>query len=151
MYGVDALSCERIYAETPPSEANSLAQEGRRRVAAPEAITLLQSGEPIALVSSDIVMPGGMTGYDVAEWVGSMKPHLKVLLSSGYSDMPLAVSEAARKVKVLGKPSFTCAISSGCTVARRFIFDDKNMDWSVCADANSKHLVPTRQWLTPRT
>ena len=40
----------------------------------PEAITLLESGEPIALVFSDIVMPGGMTGYDVAEWVRSMKP-----------------------------------------------------------------------------
>jgi CheY-like chemotaxis protein len=70
----------------------------------PEAITLLQSGEPIALVFCDILMPDGMTGYDVAEWVRAMKPDLKVLLTSGYSDMPLAVSEAARKVKVLGKP-----------------------------------------------
>ncbi len=70
----------------------------------PEAIRLLQSGEPIALVFSDIVMPGGMTGYDVMEWVRAVKPDLKVLLTSGYSDMPLAVSEAARKVKVLGKP-----------------------------------------------
>ena len=70
----------------------------------PEAITLLESGEPIALVFSDIVMPGGMTGYDVAEWVRSMKPDLKVLLTSGYSEMPLAVSETARKIKVLGKP-----------------------------------------------
>ena len=65
---------------------------------------MLKSGEPIALVFSDIVMPGGMTGYDVAEWVRSMKPDLKVLLTTGYSDMPLAVSEAARKIKVLGKP-----------------------------------------------
>ena len=70
----------------------------------PEAITLLESGEPIALVFSDIVMPGGMTGYDVAEWVRSMKPELKVVLTSGYSDVPLAVSEAARKIKVLAKP-----------------------------------------------
>ena len=70
----------------------------------PEAITLLESGQPIALVFSDIVMPGGMTGYDVAEWVRSMKPDLKVLLTSGYSEMPLAVSEAVREIKVLGKP-----------------------------------------------
>jgi signal transduction histidine kinase len=70
----------------------------------PEAITLLESGEPIALVFSDIVMPGGMTGYDVAEWVRSMKPGLRVLLTSGYSDMPLAVSEAVREIKVLAKP-----------------------------------------------
>jgi signal transduction histidine kinase len=70
----------------------------------PEAITLLQSGEPIALVFSDIVMPGGMTGYDVAERVRSMKPELKVVLTSGYSDMPLAASEGVRAIKVLGKP-----------------------------------------------
>ena len=70
----------------------------------PEAITLLKSGEPIALVFSDIVMPGGMTGYDVAEWVQSMKPELEVLLTTGYSEMPLAMSEIAGRVKVLGKP-----------------------------------------------
>jgi signal transduction histidine kinase/CheY-like chemotaxis protein len=70
----------------------------------PEAITLLQSEEPIALVFSDIIMPGGMTGYEVAEWVRSMKPKIKVLLTSGYSDMPVAVGETVRAIKVLGKP-----------------------------------------------
>jgi len=70
----------------------------------PEAITLLESGEPIALMFSDIVMPGGMTGYDVVEWVRSMRPDVKVLLTSGYSDVPLAVSKAMREIKVLGKP-----------------------------------------------
>jgi CheY-like chemotaxis protein len=70
----------------------------------PEAITLIESGAPIGLVFSDIVMPGGMTGYDVAEWVRSMKPELKVVLTSGYSDAPLAASEAVRAIKVLGKP-----------------------------------------------
>jgi CheY-like chemotaxis protein len=68
-----------------------------------EAITLLQSGEPIALVFSDIVMPGGMTGYDLAEWVCSRKSHLKVLLTSGYRDQ-VPVREAVREIKVLGKP-----------------------------------------------
>ena len=70
----------------------------------PEAITLLKSGESIALVFSDIVMPGGMTGYDVAEWVQSMKPEVKMLQTTGYSEMPVAVSETARKINVLGKP-----------------------------------------------
>ena len=70
----------------------------------PEAVTLLESGKPVALVFSDIVMPGGMTGYDLAEWVGAMKPGLKVLLTTGYSEMPIAASEVAQKVKVLGKP-----------------------------------------------
>jgi CheY-like chemotaxis protein len=70
----------------------------------PAAITLLESGEPVALVFSDIVMPGGMTGYDVAEWVRAMKPGLKVLLTTGYSAMPIGASEAVQKIKVLGKP-----------------------------------------------
>jgi signal transduction histidine kinase len=70
----------------------------------PDAITLLGSDAPIALVFSDIVMPGGMTGYDVAEHVRSMKPGLKVLLTSGYRDLSVKVGETARDVKILAKP-----------------------------------------------
>ena len=85
----------------------------------PEAITLLQSEEPIALVFSDIVMPGGMTGYDVAEWVRSMRPELKVVLTSGYNDMPLAASEAVRAIKVLGKPYTRAQLA--CALRETFI------------------------------
>jgi CheY-like chemotaxis protein len=90
--------------EATASRLESLGYAVLQAKTGPEAITLLKSGEPIALVFSDIVMPGGMTGYDVAEWVQSMKPEVKALITSGYSDMPLAASEAARKIKVLGKP-----------------------------------------------
>ena len=48
----------------------------------PEAIKRLKSDEPIALVFSDIVMPGGMTGHDLARWV-SPPALVKVLLTSG--------------------------------------------------------------------
>jgi signal transduction histidine kinase len=70
----------------------------------PDAIKLLESGEPIALVFSDIVMPGGMTGYDVAERVRSISPDLKVLLASGYSDLDVKVRKPARDLKTLEKP-----------------------------------------------
>jgi signal transduction histidine kinase len=70
----------------------------------PDAIKLLESGEPIALVFSDIVMPGGMTGYDVAERVRSMSPDLKVLLASGYSDLDVKVRKAAIDLRTLEKP-----------------------------------------------
>ena len=70
----------------------------------PEAIKLLELGQPIALVFSDIVMPAGMTGYDVAEWVRAMKPDVKVVLTSGYRDPQLAVSATVREIKVLAKP-----------------------------------------------
>ena len=89
--------------EATANRLESLGYAVREAKTGSEAITLLETGESIALVFSDIVMPG-MTGYDVAEWVSSMKPDLKVLLTSGYSDMPFAVTEALRKVKVLGKP-----------------------------------------------
>jgi signal transduction histidine kinase len=90
--------------EATVSRLASLGYAVREAKTGPEAIALLESGEPVALVLSDIVMPGGMTGYDVAEWVRSMKPNLKVVLTSGYSDMPLAASEAVRSIEVLGKP-----------------------------------------------
>jgi signal transduction histidine kinase len=90
--------------EAAMSRLESLGYAVLEATTGPEAITVLQSGAPIALVFSDIVMPGGMTGYDVAEWVRSTRPELKVLLTSGYSDVPLAASEAVRAVKVLGKP-----------------------------------------------
>jgi CheY-like chemotaxis protein len=90
--------------EATANRLESLGYAVREAKTGPEAIMLLKSGEPIALAFSDIVMPGGMTGYDVAEWVRSMKPDLKVLLTSGYSEMPIAPSEAVRKIRVLGKP-----------------------------------------------
>ena len=69
-----------------------------------EAIRLLETGKPVALVFSDIVMPGGMTGYDVAEWVHSRKPDLKALLTSGFAHVSGTVSNRVRENKVLGKP-----------------------------------------------
>jgi CheY-like chemotaxis protein len=69
-----------------------------------EAVNLLDSGEQVALVFSCIVLPSSMTGYDVAEWVRLKKPVLKVLLTTGYCDVPLAASEAVRGIRVLNKP-----------------------------------------------
>ena len=52
----------------------------------PEALERLQSQVEVQLVLSDIVMPGGMTGYDVARWVASNKSDVKVIMCSGYND-----------------------------------------------------------------
>ena len=68
----------------------------------PEAIERLKSDEPIALVFSDIVMPGGMTGHDLARWVLAAKPCVKVLLTSGYNAE--RGHNAIAHIKVLAKP-----------------------------------------------
>ncbi|WP_336492717.1 ATP-binding protein, partial [Methylobacterium nigriterrae] len=53
---------------------------------APEALHVLDSGQPFDLVLSDLVMPGGMSGLDLARRVRSRWPALPVLLATGYSD-----------------------------------------------------------------
>jgi CheY-like chemotaxis protein len=68
----------------------------------PEAVERLKSDEPIALVFSDIVMRGGMTGHDLARWVLAAKPCMKVLLTSRYNAE--RGSNAMAHIKVLAKP-----------------------------------------------
>ncbi len=41
---------------------------------------------PVHLLFSDIVMPGGMTGWDLAKHATVVRPSLKVLLTSGYAE-----------------------------------------------------------------
>jgi two-component system CheB/CheR fusion protein len=71
-----------------------------------EAIEWLKSSTPVQLVLSDIVMPGGMTGYDVARWLASNKPEIRVILCSGYNegDRGADVQSPNCDVVVLGKP-----------------------------------------------
>src|SRR5262245_49390879 len=90
--------------EATVSRLESLGYAVSQTRTGPEAIKLLESGEPFALVFSDIVMPGEMTGYDVVEWIRSQRPDLKVVLTSAHSNTPLAASEAVREIRVLGKP-----------------------------------------------
>jgi signal transduction histidine kinase/ActR/RegA family two-component response regulator len=52
------------------------------------ALIILES-EPVDLLFTDIVMPGGMSGYDLAHGAVSRWPSLKVLLTSGFPDIKL--------------------------------------------------------------
>jgi PAS domain S-box-containing protein len=47
---------------------------------------LKRGGKAFDLVFCDVVMPGGVSGYDVARWVASNLPRTRVLLTSGYPD-----------------------------------------------------------------
>jgi len=48
--------------------------------------TAREHGGPIHLLLTDVVMPGGMGGREVAEQLVQLRPDLKVLFMSGYTD-----------------------------------------------------------------
>jgi CheY-like chemotaxis protein len=49
-----------------------------------EGLACLSRPEPIDLLFSDIVMPGGMDGVQLAEAARKLRPDLKILLTTGY-------------------------------------------------------------------
>lgn len=72
---------------------------------AQEALGILRSGAAIDLVFTDLVMPGGISGYELARRVADDWPHLPVLLTSGYADeLVRRDADAIAHLKVLSKP-----------------------------------------------
>ena len=72
----------------------------------PEALTYLRSGRQVDLLFSDVVMPGGMTGVELAGIARATWPQLKILLTSGYSEV--LVRESGERlddgIHLIGKP-----------------------------------------------
>jgi CheY-like chemotaxis protein len=52
----------------------------------PTALALIKGGEHIDLLFTDMIMPGGMTGAELASQACEHNPKLKVLYTSGYTD-----------------------------------------------------------------
>ncbi|MCS3446748.1 MULTISPECIES: ATP-binding protein [Bradyrhizobium] len=51
-----------------------------------EALAVLDSGAPIDLLFTDVIMPGAMNGRDLATEARKRRPSLRVLFTSGYTD-----------------------------------------------------------------
>lgn len=64
-----------------------------------EALRLLDTNSDIALLFTDIVLPGPMDGFDLAETAKVMRPGLRVLYTSGY-----LTGEGAWEGTLLPKP-----------------------------------------------
>lgn len=64
--------------------------------AADEALKLLENGVHVDVLFSDVVMPGGMSGVELADQVSRRFPDIKILLTSGYT------AETAPKLGEIG-------------------------------------------------
>lgn len=70
-----------------------------------EALDRLERGAQPDVLFTDIVMPGGISGWDLAERVRVIRPSIKVLFTSGYALETLAERGRLRPgVAVLNKP-----------------------------------------------
>jgi PAS domain S-box-containing protein len=69
------------------------------------ALTIIERGEPIDLLFTDVVMPGGMSGVELAHEARLRRPGLKILFTSGYAG-PAALKGGLQTANVawLGKP-----------------------------------------------
>jgi CheY-like chemotaxis protein len=52
----------------------------------PSALEILRSDRHIDLLFTDVVMPGGMSGLQLAEQARRSRPDMPVLLTSGYNE-----------------------------------------------------------------
>jgi CheY-like chemotaxis protein len=70
----------------------------------PTALALLREGATADILFSDVVMPGGMTGFDLAREARRLRPEIGVLLASGYAAEALAQHGGAGEFELIGKP-----------------------------------------------
>ncbi len=72
---------------------------------APAALDILRGSEDIDLLFTDVVMPGGMFGTELAREAARLRPGLKILLTSGHAEHPVnATDGSGRTVQILNKP-----------------------------------------------
>ena len=69
-----------------------------------EAIEILESGEEFELLFSDIVMPNGMSGVELAREAKRRNNSIKVLLTSGFAGSILEQHRAVNEFPIIDKP-----------------------------------------------
>ena len=71
----------------------------------PAALKLLDDDSKIDLLFTDIVLPGGMNGHDIAVVVAQRRPEIRTLYTSGYAEHIMSgAGTSTADVTLLRKP-----------------------------------------------
>jgi len=68
------------------------------------AISELERPDRVALLLTDVLLPGGMTGFDLARQARRRWPDLPILFMSGFADPSLVPDDFRTTTKLLAKP-----------------------------------------------
>jgi len=68
------------------------------------AWTILKDRSDIALVFTDLIMPGSLSGHDLAQRIAEQKPGVRVLMTSGFSEGVLRGGRISAEFAILRKP-----------------------------------------------
>ncbi|MFN3522023.1 MAG: PAS domain-containing protein [Phenylobacterium sp.] len=83
-----------------------------------EALPILRSDQAVDLLLTDLVMPGGRNGVDLAREAVELRPGLPVILSSGYTGDALSAADGA-PWPLLRKPYSADALAQTIAAALR--------------------------------
>ncbi|MFL6795677.1 MAG: response regulator, partial [Sphingomicrobium sp.] len=71
---------------------------------ADSALAALGQAGPIDLLFTDVVLPGGTTGADLARDARKLRPELNILLTSGYARSALDPMDLSPAFEMIAKP-----------------------------------------------
>ncbi|WP_422920807.1 histidine kinase famiy protein [Rhizosaccharibacter radicis] len=70
-----------------------------------DALTMIDDGQPVDLLFTDLIMPGGMNGVVLAREARRRRPRLKVLLTTGYAEASIErVDAGGSEFETISKP-----------------------------------------------
>jgi CheY-like chemotaxis protein len=94
----------------------------------PSALAIVAGEERIDLLFSDMVLPHGMNGAELARLARVRRPDLKIVLTSGYSEEALVRHGAVQDGQLLvGKPYRLAEVAR----ALRLALDDRQLSFAL--------------------
>jgi CheY-like chemotaxis protein len=77
-----------------------------------EALLIIESHSRIDLLFTDIVLPGGLSGDELAVVARRLRPDIRVLYTSGYNQLkPTDLTDGAAHIGLIAKPYTKAALA----------------------------------------